>query len=149
MIVPNAKDSWMFEIYEDTPEEALQNLMEHGTNILDISDDSDCAISPAASELAERGKENIHPDRLMELMGVAEEERAEVMNVDAPKREIRRERRGKEEGKEGREALREMVGEELEAVVEEGKVEEAKRDKAAMPPPPIPAPAAAVVGGEE
>jgi hypothetical protein len=51
---------WFFDIYEDSPDEEAANLMEHSTNILDISsdDDSDCK---RRAEREERGKENIPP----------------------------------------------------------------------------------------
>ncbi|KAK7544881.1 uncharacterized protein J3D65DRAFT_611083 [Phyllosticta citribraziliensis] len=52
--------SWFFEIHEDTPEQEATNLMEHSTNILDISsnDDSD---TKSRNETREKGKENIPP----------------------------------------------------------------------------------------
>ena len=48
--------SWNFQIYEDTPEEELGNIMEHSTGILDISDDEE-----TSAKKNDRGKENIPP----------------------------------------------------------------------------------------
>ncbi|KAH7323858.1 hypothetical protein BKA65DRAFT_76054 [Rhexocercosporidium sp. MPI-PUGE-AT-0058] len=52
-----AKDSWFFEIHEDTEEELATNLMEHGACTLDISSDEESA----ARERDARGKENVPP----------------------------------------------------------------------------------------
>jgi hypothetical protein len=54
---PQSKDSWFFEIHEDTPEELATNLMEHSTCTLDISSDEESA----ARMKDERGKENVPP----------------------------------------------------------------------------------------
>ncbi|KAK0117848.1 hypothetical protein ONS95_012169 [Cadophora gregata] len=51
------KDSWFFEIHEDTEEELATNLMEHGACTLDISSDEESA----ARERDARGKENVPP----------------------------------------------------------------------------------------
>jgi len=53
---PPKKAPWFFEIHEDTADEELGNLMDFGTQTLDISDDES-----KARELNERGKENIPP----------------------------------------------------------------------------------------
>jgi hypothetical protein len=51
------KESWFFEIHEDTAEELATNLMEHSTCTLDISSDEE-----SAQRLCdERGKENVPP----------------------------------------------------------------------------------------
>jgi hypothetical protein len=51
------KDSWFFEIHEDTAEELATNLMEHSTCTLDISSDEE-----SAQRLRDdRGKENVPP----------------------------------------------------------------------------------------
>ncbi|KAI5854201.1 hypothetical protein BZA05DRAFT_393514 [Tricharina praecox] len=105
-MAPNIPDSWAFEIYEDSPEETLQNLMEHSTCTLDISDDSDDDES-VTSELHEKGKENIAPARLAELLAVAPIERGNAMRVDAVEKTIPQ-RRGSR-----RDPLREMLKEEL------------------------------------
>ncbi|KAK7510461.1 uncharacterized protein IWZ02DRAFT_457360 [Phyllosticta citriasiana] len=52
--------SWFFEIHEDTPEQEATNLMEHSTNILDISSDDD-SDTKSRNESREKGKENIPP----------------------------------------------------------------------------------------
>ena len=48
--------SWMFNIYEETEDERLGNLMQHSTCTLDISDDEE-----SHSAKYDRGKENIPP----------------------------------------------------------------------------------------
>lgn len=50
--------SWEFEIYEDTPEEEAANLMEHSTQILDLSSDDEST----KAKRHYRGKENEAPD---------------------------------------------------------------------------------------
>jgi hypothetical protein len=52
-----AKDSWFFDIHEDTEEELATNLMEHSTCTLDISSDEESR----ARERDCRGKENVPP----------------------------------------------------------------------------------------
>ncbi|KAG4435050.1 hypothetical protein IFR05_009474 [Cadophora sp. M221] len=52
-----ARDSWFFDIHEDTEEELATNLMEHGACTLDISSDEESA----ARERDARGKENVPP----------------------------------------------------------------------------------------
>jgi hypothetical protein len=54
---PEVKDSWFFDIHEDTAEELATNLMEHSTCTLDISSDEESA----ARMRDERGKENVPP----------------------------------------------------------------------------------------
>jgi hypothetical protein len=54
---PVAKDSWFFDIHEDTEEELATNLMEHSTCTLDISSDEESRTR----ERDCRGKENIPP----------------------------------------------------------------------------------------
>jgi hypothetical protein len=116
LLATNIPDSWIFDIYEDSPEETLQNLMEHSTCTLEISDDSE--DEPATSELQEKGQENIAPARLAELLAVAPAERGDAMRVDTPAKAIpqRRAPGGGPGGRvlrEHREALREMQKEEL------------------------------------
>jgi hypothetical protein len=50
--------SWSFEIYVDSEQEEMTNLMQHSTCVLDISDDE------GKAELSSRGKENIPPSEL-------------------------------------------------------------------------------------
>ncbi len=51
------KDSWFFDIHEDTEEELATNLMEHGACTLEISSDEECAARARDA----RGKENVPP----------------------------------------------------------------------------------------
>lgn len=50
--------SWDFEIYEDSPEEEAANLMEHSTQILDLSSDDEAM----KAKRDYRGKENEAPE---------------------------------------------------------------------------------------
>jgi hypothetical protein len=116
LATPNIPDSWNFDIYEDSPEETLQNLMEHSTHTLDISDDSD--NESQTSELADKGKENIPPARLAELLATTPAERVSAMRVDTQEKAIpQRKAPGAGPGgkvlREHREALREMAESEL------------------------------------
>jgi len=54
---PETKDTWFFDIHEDTAEETMTNLMEHSTYTLDISSDEESSTRSKD----ERGKENVPP----------------------------------------------------------------------------------------
>ncbi|KAB8234812.1 uncharacterized protein BDW43DRAFT_54471 [Aspergillus alliaceus] len=56
--VPKAPASWSFDIYVDSEQEEMTNLMQHSTCVLDISDDE------GKVETSGRGKENIPPVEL-------------------------------------------------------------------------------------
>ncbi|KAI5798233.1 hypothetical protein FPQ18DRAFT_119699 [Pyronema domesticum] len=103
----DTREAWSFSIYEDSAEETLQNLMEHSTHTLYISDESD----DDGSELQELGKENIAPERMAELLSVSAGDRVNSMRLDTQQRPERPMRR---QGT--REALREMGQDELETV---------------------------------
>ncbi|KAI8956767.1 hypothetical protein F5Y11DRAFT_133807 [Daldinia sp. FL1419] len=53
------KQSWFFEIHEDTPEQEMTNLLQHSTCVLDISSDEE-SETRRQRERAE-GKENVPP----------------------------------------------------------------------------------------
>ncbi|KAI9889197.1 MAG: hypothetical protein M1814_005713 [Vezdaea aestivalis] len=53
---PGMSAALFFDIHEDTEEAHLTNLMEHSTNVLDISDDEGLKTAKSA-----RGKENVPP----------------------------------------------------------------------------------------
>ncbi|KAJ5104395.1 hypothetical protein NUU61_001742 [Penicillium alfredii] len=56
---PKAPASWFFDIHVDSEQEEMTNLMQHSTNVLDISDDE------TKSQLTDgRGKENMPPVEL-------------------------------------------------------------------------------------
>lgn len=59
--------TWKFDIYEDSPAETMQNLMEHSATILDISDESDDEKF-GHDEIQVWGKENVSPERMRDLM---------------------------------------------------------------------------------
>lgn len=121
LAAPSIPDSWVFAIYEDTPEETLQNIMEHSTHTLDLSDDES-----SKSELSELGKENIPPSRLAELMATAPEERADQMRVDVAEKNIPQRKLAAIAFGEQRAPLREMESPELENEEVKEEVKEAK-----------------------
>jgi hypothetical protein len=53
---PMMKESWFFEIYEETAQETMTNLMEHSTCVLDISSDEE-----SDARRLDPGKENVPP----------------------------------------------------------------------------------------
>ncbi|PYH89359.1 hypothetical protein BO71DRAFT_280956, partial [Aspergillus ellipticus CBS 707.79] len=55
---PKAPASWSFDIYVDSEQEEMTNLMQHSTGVLDISDQE------GKVETSGRGKENIPPAEL-------------------------------------------------------------------------------------
>ncbi|KAF8446720.1 hypothetical protein BGX38DRAFT_1143115 [Terfezia claveryi] len=63
-------ESWVFNIYEDSHAETMQNLMEHSATVLDISDESEDE-KWGIDEVFQKGKENISPERMAELMAGA------------------------------------------------------------------------------
>lgn len=82
-------ESWMFDIYEDSHAETMQNLMEHSATVLDISDESEDERW-GIGELSQKGKENISPERMAELMAGTGRDN---MQVDAKERIASKEKR--------------------------------------------------------
>ncbi|KKZ66974.1 hypothetical protein EMCG_07338 [[Emmonsia] crescens] len=66
---------WDFEIYADTEQDEMANLMEHSTCVLDISDDED-----KSRNKDDRGKENIPPPS--PLVGFGAQRVVEVVNYN-------------------------------------------------------------------
>ncbi|RCI11608.1 hypothetical protein L249_7754 [Ophiocordyceps polyrhachis-furcata BCC 54312] len=60
-LLPEAKASWHFDIHEDTPEQEMTNLLQHGTCILDISSDEENERKAQRDSVEGRNKENIAP----------------------------------------------------------------------------------------
>jgi len=56
---PELKASWFFDIHEDTPEQEMTNLLQHGTRVLDISSDEESA--QRARREGREDKENVPP----------------------------------------------------------------------------------------
>lgn len=56
---PETKASWFFEIHEDTAEQEMTNLLQHGTCVLDISSDEESALR--ARREGREDKENVPP----------------------------------------------------------------------------------------
>ncbi|KIM99470.1 hypothetical protein OIDMADRAFT_104515 [Oidiodendron maius Zn] len=83
------KDSWFFDIHEDTPDEEATNLMEHSTCTLDISSDEESA----ARMRDERGKENVPPlDDVSQTRGSVVSEPTGTSGADHKTRSSRRRR---------------------------------------------------------
>jgi hypothetical protein len=55
------KASWFFDIHEDTPEQEMTNLLQHGTCVLDISSDEESEQKARREKAEGRDKENIPP----------------------------------------------------------------------------------------
>ncbi|KID93377.1 thymidylate kinase, partial [Metarhizium majus ARSEF 297] len=58
---PDMKASWFFDIHEDTPEQEMTNLLQHGTCVLDISSDEESEQKARRENAEGRDKENIPP----------------------------------------------------------------------------------------
>ncbi|KAJ9139001.1 Thymidylate kinase [Coniochaeta hoffmannii] len=57
----DAKASWFFDIHEDTPEQEMTNLLQHGTCTLDISSDEESELKARRERDEGRNKENLPP----------------------------------------------------------------------------------------
>jgi hypothetical protein len=55
------KSSWFFDIHEDTPEQEMTNLLQHGTCVLDISSDEESEQKARRERAEGRDKENVPP----------------------------------------------------------------------------------------
>ncbi len=55
------ESSWCFDIHEDTPEQEMTNLLQHGTCTLDISSDEESENRARRDRAEGRDKENIPP----------------------------------------------------------------------------------------
>jgi hypothetical protein len=55
------ESSWTFDIHEDTPEQEMTNLLQHGTCTLDISSDEESESRAKRDRAEGRDKENIPP----------------------------------------------------------------------------------------
>ncbi|POR31921.1 Uncharacterized protein TPAR_07868, partial [Tolypocladium paradoxum] len=58
---PDMKASWFFDIHEDTPEQEMTNLLQHGTCVLDISSDEESEQKATRERAEGRDKENVPP----------------------------------------------------------------------------------------
>lgn len=96
---PEVKDSWFFEIHEDTEEELATNLMEHGACTLDISSDEESRVR----ERDNRGKENVPPpdDISQTRTRLTNEVESNEISMEEIKSRVRaaRRKRDEEEGK--------------------------------------------------
>ncbi|KAG6009930.1 hypothetical protein E4U21_000701 [Claviceps maximensis] len=57
----DAMGSWFFDIHEDTPEQEMTNLLQHGTCVLDISSDEENEQRARREKAEGRDKENVPP----------------------------------------------------------------------------------------
>ncbi|KAG5923535.1 hypothetical protein E4U53_003545 [Claviceps sorghi] len=57
----DAMASWFFEIHEDTPEQEMTNLLQHGTCVLDLSSDEETEQKARLDKAEGRDKENVPP----------------------------------------------------------------------------------------
>lgn len=57
----DTKASWFFDIHEDTPEQEMTNLLQHGTCVLDISSDEEAELKQRRDRDEGRDKENVPP----------------------------------------------------------------------------------------
>ncbi|OHF01965.1 hypothetical protein CORC01_02843 [Colletotrichum orchidophilum] len=58
---PDLKASWFFDIHEDTPEQEMTNMLQHGTCVLDISSDEESERKASRDRAEGRDKENVPP----------------------------------------------------------------------------------------
>lgn len=58
---PDIKASWFFDIHEDSPEQEMTNLLQHGTCVLDISSDEESEQKAKRERDEGRDKENVPP----------------------------------------------------------------------------------------
>ncbi|KAF6796317.1 hypothetical protein CMUS01_15886 [Colletotrichum musicola] len=58
---PDLKASWFFDIHEDTPEQEMTNMLQHGTCVLDISSDEESERKLSRDRAEGRDKENVPP----------------------------------------------------------------------------------------
>lgn len=58
---PELKASWFFDIHEDTAEQEMTNMLQHGTCVLDISSDEESEQKATRERAEGRDKENVPP----------------------------------------------------------------------------------------
>ncbi|RBQ82487.1 hypothetical protein VDGD_04978 [Verticillium dahliae] len=61
ILEPDMKASWFFDIHEDTPEQEMTNMLQHGTCVLDISSDEESEVKATRERAEGRDKENVPP----------------------------------------------------------------------------------------
>lgn len=61
VLEPQTKAAWTFEIHEDTPEQLMTNMLQHGTCVLDISSDEESQRKASRDRAEGRDKENVPP----------------------------------------------------------------------------------------
>lgn len=80
---PEMKDSWFFDIHEDTPEQEMTNLLQHSTCTLDISSDEESEQKARRERAEGRNKENVPPtDDVSQTSLVSAARRMAAANVD-------------------------------------------------------------------
>ncbi|KAK1968041.1 hypothetical protein LY78DRAFT_457166 [Colletotrichum sublineola] len=61
LLESDLKASWFFDIHEDTPEQEMTNMLQHGTCVLDISSDEESERKASRDRAEGRDKENVPP----------------------------------------------------------------------------------------
>lgn len=60
-LLADAKAGWFFDIHEDTPEQEMTNMLQHGTCVLDISSDEETEMKAKRDKDDGADKENVPP----------------------------------------------------------------------------------------
>ncbi|PHH74843.1 hypothetical protein CDD82_4746 [Ophiocordyceps australis] len=85
------KSSWFFDIHEDTPDQEMTNMIQHGTCVLDISSEQDFAKKARREQAEGRDKENIPPpDYVADILTRPSRRRACMTAADCARRVARR-----------------------------------------------------------
>jgi hypothetical protein len=79
---PDMASSWCFDIHEDTPEQEMTNLLQHGTCTLDISSDEESESCASRDRAEGRDKENIPPPEDVSQTSSARGAAASAVDID-------------------------------------------------------------------
>ena len=74
--------AWCFDIHEDTPEQEMTNLLQHGTCTLDISSDEESESRAKRDRAEGRDKENIPPPEDVSQTSAARGASADAVEID-------------------------------------------------------------------
>ena len=76
------ESTWSFDIHEDTPEQEMTNLLQHGTCTLDISSDEESERRAKRDRAEGRDKENIPPPEDVSQTSSARGASADAVEID-------------------------------------------------------------------
>jgi len=79
---PDLTSSWCFDIHEDTPEQEMTNLLQHGTCTLDISSDEESESRAKRDRAEGRDKENIPPPEDVSQTSSARASASDAVDID-------------------------------------------------------------------